>query len=169
MRDNIAAIVFTSNTGFTRRYAELLSERTGLPFYDLKASAGPARGTPIVYLGWLCAGKLKGLKSAVKRWSVQAVCAVGLGTDEMNRVERLAPSLGYRPGPNLFYLRGGYAPEKVTGVMKLIMGMMRKAMQDKPPVDEEGKVMLEAFVNGGDWVDEARLDGVVAYLNGCDT
>lgn len=164
MRDQIAAIVYTSHTGFTRRYAELLSERTGLPVYDLKSSSVPKNGTHVVYLGWLFGGKVKGLGTAVKRWSVQAVCAVGLGTDEMNRVERLAPAMGYRPGPNRFYLRGGYAPEKIKGPMKLLMGMIRKAMRDKPPVDADGTVMLEAFTNGGDWVDASRLDGVTAYL-----
>ncbi|NCB62200.1 MAG: hypothetical protein EOM52_01050 [Clostridia bacterium] len=168
MRDHISAIVYTSGTGFTRRYAQMLGEKTGLAVYDLKASGGPAKDTPVIFMGWLCAGKLKGLKSAVKRWPVQAVCAVGLGTDEMNRVERLAPSLGCPPGSNLFYLRGGFAPEKLTGVAKVMMGMMRKAMQSKPPADEDGKVMLDAFVNGGDWVDAARLDGVAAYLEGSD-
>lgn len=168
MRDHISAIVYTSSTGFTRRYAMLLGERTGLPVYDLNAPGGPARGTPVVFLGWLCAGKLKGLKRAVRRWSVRAVCAVGLGTDEMNRVERLAPSLGYRPGPNLFYLRGGFAPERLTGFSKIMMGMMRKAMAGKPPVDDEGRAMLGAFRDGGDWVDAASLDGLAAYLESAD-
>lgn len=165
MRDDISAIVYTSNTGFTRRYAQLLSERTGLPVYDLKDASALPRGTPIVYLGWLFAGKVKGLNTAVKRWKVQAVCAVGLGTDEMNSVERLSPTINC-PGVPLFYLRGGFAPEKLAGPMKLVIGMMRKAMRDKPPEDEDGAVMLAAFTQGGDWVEEARLDGLTAYLEG---
>ena len=34
MRD-ISAIVYASNTGFTRRYAEMLSRAAAIPAYDL--------------------------------------------------------------------------------------------------------------------------------------
>ena len=33
---NISAIVYTSNTGFTRRYAEMLSRAAAIPAYDLE-------------------------------------------------------------------------------------------------------------------------------------
>ena len=36
---NAAAIVYTSQTGFTARYAALLAERTGLPCRPLKEAA----------------------------------------------------------------------------------------------------------------------------------
>ena len=54
---NAAAIVYTSQTGFTARYAALLAERTGLPCRPLKEAAALPRGTAVIYLGWLCAGK----------------------------------------------------------------------------------------------------------------
>ncbi len=53
---NAAAIVYTSQTGFTARYAALLAERTGLPCRPLKEAAALPRGTAVIYLGWLCAG-----------------------------------------------------------------------------------------------------------------
>ena len=166
MRDNITAIVYTSSTGFTRRYAQLLGEKTGLPVYDLKGADRPAKGTAVVFLSWLCAGKLKGFQTAVKRYSVQVVCAVGMGDEETNRPQRLAPSLGFPPGPNFFYLRGGYAPERLKGLMKFLMGLMYKAVSKKPPVDDAGREMLEAFQHGGDWVSAEKLDPVVAWLEG---
>ena len=58
---NAAAIVYTSQTGFTARYAALLAERTGLPCRPLKEAAALPRGTAVIYLGWLCAGGIKGL------------------------------------------------------------------------------------------------------------
>ena len=166
MTDNISAIVYTSGTGFTRRYAQLLGEQTGLPIYDIKAPGGPAKGVPVLYLGWLCAGTLKGLKTALSRWSVRAVCAVGLGTEESNRPERLAPTLHLPDGASLFYLRGGFAPEAQKGPMKLVIGMMRKGLEDKPPEDADGRVMLEAFRDGDDWVRAENLEPVLTYLNG---
>ena len=74
---NAAAIVYTSQTGFTARYAALLAERTGLPCRPLKEAAALPRGTAVIYLGWLCAGGIKGLKGARRRFRTAAVCAVG--------------------------------------------------------------------------------------------
>lgn len=46
------SIVYTSNTGFTRQYAMLLGEKTGLPVYSLEeAGQRLAPGNTIVYLG----------------------------------------------------------------------------------------------------------------------
>lgn len=36
---NLNAIVYTSNTGYTRQYAVLLGEKTGLPVYSLEEAA----------------------------------------------------------------------------------------------------------------------------------
>lgn len=47
----VNAIVYTSATGFTRRYAQMLGERTGLPVHDLRGGIPPVRGTRVLYLG----------------------------------------------------------------------------------------------------------------------
>ena len=39
---NVNAIVYTSNTGYTARYAGLLGKRTGLPVYSLAEEIGRA-------------------------------------------------------------------------------------------------------------------------------
>ena len=39
------AIVYTSQTGFTKRYAELLSEATGVPAWSAKEAAKQYRPT----------------------------------------------------------------------------------------------------------------------------
>ena len=58
-------IIYGSRYGSTKRYAERLSEITGLKavfFKDVKSVAGYDR---IVYLGALCAGGVMGLKKTV--------------------------------------------------------------------------------------------------------
>ena len=61
---NASVLVYTSATGFTARYAQLLSRRTGLPCLALERAKELPAGTGVVYLGWLCAGGIKGLKKA---------------------------------------------------------------------------------------------------------
>ena len=50
-------VVYTSNTGYTRQYAMLLSKKTGLPACSLdEAMKHLAPGSSVIYLGWLMAG-----------------------------------------------------------------------------------------------------------------
>ena len=59
------AIVYTSNTGYTRQYAKLLGDKTGLPVYFLdEAGAKLPPTTSVLYLGWLMAGKVQGYAKA---------------------------------------------------------------------------------------------------------
>ena len=77
---NVNAIVYTSNTGYTARYAGLLGKRTGLPVYSLvEAGAKLPAGNCVIYLGWLMAGKIQGYAKAAKRYRIAAVCGVGMG------------------------------------------------------------------------------------------
>lgn len=163
------AIIYTSNTGFTRRYAQLLGEATGLPVHNLSA-AGKAvpRGASIVYLGWLMAGSVKGVKKAIGRWTVTALCAVGMGSDGEKQLEGLGAKCGLAATVPLFYLRGGYAPEKLKGLYKVMMmpmgAIVKKAGAGNAETDPQAAEMLTAFTQGGDWVSQEQLVPIIEYL-----
>ena len=62
------AIVYTSQTGFTRKYAELLAEKVQLPaLSSQEAQKVLPRDSEIFYMGWLAAGSVKGLDRAMDR------------------------------------------------------------------------------------------------------
>ena len=134
---NAAAIVYTSQTGFTARYAALLAERTGLP--------------------------CRPLKEARRRFRTAAVCAVGMAAEveeaKLRRDNRLE-------GVPLFYLRGGYAPEKLTGFYRAMMAPMARLVSRAPAETEADRAMRDAFRDGGDWVSPERLAPVLAWLDG---
>lgn len=160
----ISAIVYTSGTGFTRRYAQMLSRASAIPNYDL-GNPGflPADGVKILYLGWLCAGGIKGLSKARRRWQVQAVCAVGMAPD--NDLKTLAEH--NRVDCPLFYVQGGYAPDKLKGANKLIMAFVTKLIakaQAKQAKTSEDLEQLALFRTGCDFVDEAKLAPVLSWL-----
>mgnify|MGYP000699382709 CR=1 FL=1 len=73
------AIVYTSRTGFTKRYAELLSEATGVPAWSAKEAAKevPAH-SEIFYMGCLEAGTVKGLDALIERYVIRGVAIVGM-------------------------------------------------------------------------------------------
>ena len=80
------AIIYTTNTGSTERYAELLARKTGLPAYSLaEAKKRVFAGAEVIYLGWIMAGSVKGYAEAAKRYRVRTVCGVGMGRPERRR------------------------------------------------------------------------------------
>lgn len=74
----IKAIVYESKAGHTKRYAEMLSDKINAKVMSLKeAKKELKRNDEIVFLGWVCATKIKGLKKA-KRYNIKCVGAVGI-------------------------------------------------------------------------------------------
>ena len=63
------AIIYTSNTGSTAEYAQVLGNEVNLPVHSLQQAKNkvPA-GSEIIYLGWIMAGGIKGYKEA--SWSI---------------------------------------------------------------------------------------------------
>lgn len=156
-----SAIVYTSATGFTAQYATLLHHQTGLPLYQLEEAAGLPGSTRVLYLGWLRAGKIMGLKKAASRLKVAGICAVGLAPEGNPSKLREDNRLGEIP---LFYLRGGYAPARVKGLNKMMMAAMEKVLSGRH--DPQSRSALEAVRRGADWVSQAQLEPVPDWLDG---
>ena len=165
-----SAIVYTSNTGFTAQYASLLGGETGLPVYSLEdASKSLPQSSPIVYLGWLTAGKVQGYDKAVTKFNLQALCAVGMAKSG-SQMEDVRKSNNLPQGLPLFTLQGGFDLKKLRGVYKFMMLVMSKTVAKKLAVkpdrtpDEED--MLDLFQNGGNRVSLENLRPVLAWYEG---
>ena len=161
------AIVYTSNTGYTAEYARLLGQGTGLPVYALSEAAEKLNsGAAIVYLGWLMAGKVQGYWKAAKRYSICAVCGVGMGAtgsqmEDVRKTNALPASLP------LFTLQGGFDMAKLHGIYKFMMTVMAKTMGKRLAVKADRTAeedhMLELLTHGGSCVREEHLKDVLAW------
>ena len=161
------AIVYTSNTGYTAEYARLLGQGTGLPVYALSEAAEKLNsGAAIVYLGWLMAGKVQGYWKAAKRYSICAVCGVGMGAtgsqmEDVRKTNALPASLP------LFTLQGGFDMAKLHGIYKFMMTVMAKTigkrLAAKADRTAEEDRMLELLTHGGSCVREEHLKDVLAW------
>lgn len=164
------AIVYTSNTGTTKAYAELLSDKTGLPLYTLsEAEHTIPAGSPVIYLGWLMASEIKGYKRASRKFTVKAVCAVGMGATGSQAAET-AKKNGIPVEVPLFTLQGGFYFEKLNPMHKLMMKMMidtvGKKLDQKPDRTPEEDRMLGMMRHGGDFVSEENLGACLAWAQG---
>lgn len=161
------AIVYTSNTGHTAAYARLLGERTGLPAYSLDA-AGEAlkRGCPIIYMGWIMAGKLKGYRKAARRYEVMVACGVGMVAGGMN-ADRLRAVTGIRSDIDVHSIPGGFEPEKLTGATRFLGRLAAKKvaanLRAKSQRSPEEENLLKLTTAGEAQIDPARLDRLVEW------
>lgn len=157
----INAIVYSSNTGFTAQYAELISKRIGLPAHEFSEAKHTLReGTRIIYLGWLKAGKIVGLNKAAKLFNVRAVCGVGIApTGSMLSEVRKVNSLPeYLP---VFTLQGGLNMSKLHGINKLALSAVSKTLiktlsENENRTSEENDT-LEMLLHGGSCVSVDNL------------
>lgn len=164
------AIIYTSNTGFTKKYAQLLAEETGLEAFALSEAPDSVKeNDPVIYMGWLKAGRLVGLDRAVKRHRIAAVCAVGMGAQSQGDAQAQGVQQMYHmDAVPVFYLQGGYNGEKLRGVNRFMMKCMERLMVPKlekknhPTAEEEE--MLTLLRHGGDKVDKKNLASLLAWL-----
>ena len=164
------AIVYTSNTGYTEKYAKILGEKTDLPVYSLKdAEKQLPQGRTILYLGWMMAGKIQGYDKAAKRYSVAAVCGVCMGAtggqiEDARKATKLPENL------SIFTMQGGFDMKKLRGTYKMMMSVMAKTvgkkLENKTDRTAEEDQMLEMLFHGGDFVREENTEAVMEWYNG---
>jgi len=159
------AIVYTSNTGFTARYAQMLGEKLQLPVLELKAACKQLRkGTEIIYMGWLFASAVKGYSKAADRFQVSALIGVGLcqtGTLIEDVVKVNEPA----EGVPVFTLQGGMDHSKLKGLNKFMIHMLIKMMSKAKNPTQEDLAKLELIRTGGDLVREENLDAVLRWYS----
>ncbi len=78
------AVIYNSQTGFTKKYAEWISEATGADCLELKVAKKQDfdRYDAIVFGGWACAGrisKISWFKSNMDKWSDKTLIAFCTG------------------------------------------------------------------------------------------
>ena len=161
------AIVYTSNTGYTAQYARMLEERTGWKAHSLnEAWSALEKDTPVLYLGWLMAGQVKGLKKAQKRFKICAVCGVCMGQTG-SQIEDVRKTNALPAEMPVFTMQGGFDMKRLHGVYKFMMTIMGKTMgkrlSQKPDLSPEERDMLRLLKEGGSCVSEENLSGLLAW------
>ena len=154
------AVIYESNTGSTRRYAEMLAQKLDIPAYSLK-EAGKAvpRGEEVLFLGWVFANKIQGLPKALKKWNVLCAGAVGMSPDCGKYREILRES--NKTDIPLFYLRGALDLSKLRWLQRKLLQTIRTDLEkQKKPGTEE---MIRVLRDGCDFVSEENLAEITAF------
>lgn len=176
-------IVYTSGSGSTKKYAEMLSEKTGFKCVDL-AKAKIDESDEMIYCGWVMMNALQGYKEAKELGKIKAVVAVGMMESEAAGQKLREKNDIDEP---LFLLMGALnkkdfmekleqmleskMKEEINNPMmsmmlKPMVGMaIKKMLSQLKNGDEKDQKMYELIEKGFDMVDEERLQPIVEFLN----
>ncbi len=159
------AIVYTSQTGHTKKYAQLLGEKTGLPVYQLGVDNKKLeKYSDIIYLGWLFVSGVKGYKKAKRLYNIKAVCAVGL-CDTGSMLEQVRKAIKLPNRIPLFTVQGGMDKSKLTGINKFMIDMLIKMMEEKDDKTQDELRMIELLHNDKDYVCLENLNEILNWYN----
>lgn len=167
-------VIYNSQTGFTKRYAEWIAEATGADCFalaDAKKKSMDDYGA-IVFGGWACAGgisKLSWFKSNIDKWSGKKLIAFCVGGSPIENPEIDAAlkknfTDAERERVNVFYCPGGFNYDKMSAPSKLMMKMFIKALKAKKDKTEEDEIMIKMISSSYDISDKKYIAPILECL-----
>lgn len=170
-----AIVIYNSQTGFTKRYAEWIAEAAETECVNLSEAKKKdlAEYDAIVFGSWACAGSIKNFgwfKENMDRWKEKKLIVFCVGASPITPdVEKSLENNFNEPKleqADVFYCPGGLNYEKMSASTKLMMRMfvkMIKAKKDKSAVEEEmARVMSSSY----DIADKKYIEPILTCLRG---
>ena len=169
-------IIYFSQTGFTKQYAEWLAEEVQgecIAFAEAEKKDFSIYDT-VVFGSWCHAGmiqKLRWFKERLPQWAGKnaVVFAVGAMPAESQEIQTALRNNFTDEEWNripVFYCPGGLRYEKMKPVSKMMMKMFAKMMANKKDKTEEEKAMAEMIGKSYDISDRKYIMPIVDCIKG---
>jgi len=170
------AVIYTSQTGFTKQYAQWLAEDVQGDCFTIAEAEKMefSEYGAIVFGGWCFAGTIKKLdwfKGKMARWEdkKKAVFAVGASPAENPELQEAFGKIFSGEEWNrvsVFYCPGGLRYENMKPVSKVMMKMFAKMVAGKKDKTEDEKVMAEMIGKSYDISDRKYVLPIAEYIKG---
>lgn len=171
-------IIYNSKTGYTKSYAEMLSKTLVAEVLEMKAlkSVNLSDYDTILYGAGVMAGNINGLKKMIKQFKMTTgknivLFAVGANAPSKKNLEDLMEKNLKVNGIEypLFYLQGGFDPEKLSTVYRVMLNKISKRIkvkEEKNPLSlsDEDREFLEFFNGVHDYIRVENIDEIVEYV-----
>ena len=176
LRSMSKIIVYASRYGSTRRYADKLSELTGVEAVDYSKVKDISAYDKVVYMGSILAGTVTGLKKTVSKMKVgQELVIVSVGMIDSKDPENVSgirsiirqqiPAELYDES-RIFHLQGCIDYPNLKLSHRMLMSMMRSMASKKPEIelDAVSRTVLATYGQRIDYVDLSALDVIVPFV-----
>lgn len=168
------AVIYTSQTGFTKRYAQWIAEAAGADCFELSDARKKELSAyeAIVFGGWACAGsisKLSWFTSNMDKWTDKKLIVFCVGgspadTPDIETAVKKNFTEAELKRVDVFYCPGGFNYEKMSLPSKLMMKMFFKALKAKKDKTEGEEEMTKYISSSYDISDKRYIEPVLACL-----
>ena len=171
-------VVYGSQYGSARGYAEKLSEQTGIPAISYKDVSDLSGMKTIIYLGGLYAGGVLGLAKTLRNFSLQngqKLILVTVGLADPNEPEnqhnirtslqkQLPAGLLYQA--KIFHLRGGIDYQQLSFGHRTMMKLLYQSLQRTPFEKQtaENRAFIETYGKHVDFTDFRALEPIIQAI-----
>lgn len=167
-------VIYHSQTGFTKRYAEWIADAAGadclaLPEAKKKNMAGY---DAIIFGGWACAGgisKLGWFKSNLDKWTGKKLIVFCVGASPIDSPD-IEPALKQNFNEaewkkiTAFYCPGGLNYEKMSAPSRLMMKLFLKTLEAKKDKTEAEQEMVKMIAASYDISDRQYIEPILNCL-----
>lgn len=172
-------IIYGSQYGTARAYAEKLSERTNIQAAAFTEVGDIAGYDTVVYIGGLYAGGVMGMSKTLKRLgdiSGKKLIIVTVGLADPNDkanigniregIKRQLPPEVYEAAA-VFHLRGGIDYSRLSFKHKTMMGLLYQKAKNLPEDKKSAEVraMIDTYNSKVDFTDFACLEGIIGEIS----
>lgn len=168
-------VIYNSQTGFTKRYAEWIAEESGADCIRLNEAKKKSMDDydAVIFGGWACAGgisKLSWLKRQIPQWNDKKIIVFCVGGSPIENPEiEIALRQNFDREEwervNVFYCPGGFCYEKMSTSSKLMIKMFLKALKAKKDKTEEEEVMIKMIASSYDISDKKYITPILECLS----
>ncbi len=169
-----AAVIYFSQTGFTKKYAEWLSEAMGADCLELRIAKKRNLDSydTIVFGSWACAGRIRKIawfKSHMEKWSGKRLAVFCTGgspaeSPEIAAFLRSNFSEAEREKVSVFYCPGGFNYEKMPMGSRMMIKTFQKMVSAKKEKTEADREILNMISHSYDISDRKYTEPIVKKL-----
>lgn len=167
-------VIYNSQTGFTKRYAQWIAEASEADCLELSEAKKENLSAyeTIIFGSWACAGsihKLNWFKNNIDKWKDKKLIVFCVGANPPDSPE-IEPFLkqnfteSERKRVNIFYCPGGLNYEKMPVPSKLMMKMFVKMLKSKKGKTDAGQEMIKIISASYDISDRKYIETILKCL-----
>lgn len=167
-------VIYNSQTGFTKRYAEWIAQSTKADCFELSTAKKKDLTVyeTIIFGSWACAGgisKIKWLKKNIHKWADKNLITFYVGASPIENPEiKTALKRIFNESEQgklkIFYCPGGFNYEKMPALSKLMMKTFIKMLKSKKNKTEKEQSMIKMISSSYDISDKKYIDPILQCL-----
>ena len=164
-------VIYHSQTGFTKRYAQWIAEAAKADCFDFSnAKKKNLDSYDTIIFGAGGISKLNWFKSNVEKWSNKRLIVFCVGASPIENPDVALALKQNFDKPELknvhaFYCPGGLNYEKMPTPSKLMMKLFIKTLKKKKDKTEEEETMIKMISSSYDISDKKYIEPILECLN----